>query len=327
MTSIDQLLTQSGVTWHRYVDDFTLIADSQAEAYRSLSILSNALADYGLSLNRSKTTILKSQHYTNFVHAQLFSNNDSASKLKEIDLHFDPYSDNPYEDYEDLIDTVNQLDVQNLLSLETHKSQPDSFLIAQISRTLKLHEPNIALKLCKTLLSPTNLHSFRGSWSTIIRGVGSLRTDQKYQSIFYQIDKLIDEIIRTSEHLLLPEANCLHFLRLLRHKKTETRSQYVYQTVFDRTNSSALKRACIDCLRSWKDRPSFIHIRNKWPNLDPEVQRIFWLASYNFSDDGLHFRKQVENSISHLWRLGFEKQGDSSFESLYIAWTEKNALS
>ena len=326
MTSIDQLLTQSGVIWHRYVDDYTLIAESQAEAYRSLSILSNALADYGLSLNRSKTTILKSQHYENFVHAQLFSNDDRASKLKEIDLHFDPYSDNPHEDYENLIETVNQLDVQNLLSLEVHKSQPDAFLITQISRTLKLHDPNVALNLCQTLLSPSNLNSFRGSWSTIIRGIGSLRSDEKYRHIFHQIDRLIDDIITTSEHLLLPEANSLHFLRILRHTKTDIRSRYVYKTVFDKTNSSTLRRACIDCMRHWKDRPSFIQIRNQWPNLSPEVQRMFWLASFQFGDDGSHFRNQVENSISHLWKLGFEKQNDASFESLYTAWVGKNAV-
>lgn len=326
MTSIDQLLTQSGVIWHRYVDDFTLIATSQAEAYRSLSILSNALADYGLSLNRSKTTILKSQHYENFVHAQLFSNEDSASKLKEIDLYFDPYSDTCHKDYENLIETVNQIDVQTLLGLEIHKSQPDAFLIAQISRTLKLHDPSVALKLCKTLLSPTNLHSFRGSWSTIIRGVGSLRNDEKYKSIFYQIDRLADDIICTSEHLLLPEANNLHFLRLLRHKKTDIRSKYVYKTVFEKTNSNTIKRACIDCLRHWKDRPSFIQVRNQWPNLNSEVQRMFWLASYQFGDDGLHFRNQVKSSLSNLWKLGFEKQGVASFESLYTSWVEKNAL-
>lgn len=326
MTSIDQLLTQSDVVWHRYVDDFTLIASSQAEAYRSLSILSNALADYGLSLNRSKTTILKSQHYENFVHAQLFSNEDGASKLKEIDLHFDPYSDNPHEDYENLVDTVNQLDVQNLLGLEIHKSQPDAFLIAQISRTLKLHEPHVALNLCQTLLSPSNLHSFRGSWSTIIRGVGSLRNAEKYESIFHQIDHLIDNIICSSDHLLLPEANCLHFLRIIRHKKTDIRSKYVYKTVFEKTNSNTLKRACIDCMRHWKDRPSFVQIRNQWSNLSTEVQRMFWLSSYQFGDDGLHFRNQVKSSIEHLWKLGFEKQGVTSFESLYTDWVEKNAI-
>lgn len=50
MTAVDSTLTDAGLTWHRYVDDFTLFTPSQAETYRALSILSNALADYGLSL-------------------------------------------------------------------------------------------------------------------------------------------------------------------------------------------------------------------------------------------------------------------------------------
>ncbi|EKY3217660.1 RNA-directed DNA polymerase, partial [Cronobacter turicensis] len=160
MTSVDQLLTSSKLKWHRYVDDFTIIASDQADAYRAISILSNALADYGLSLNRTKTTILKAQHYKNFVYTQLFVDDDKSSKLKKIDLHFDPYSDNPVADYDELVETVEKLNVQALLDLEIHKSQPDTFLVNQISRTLKLQEPALALQLCITLLSPENLHSF-----------------------------------------------------------------------------------------------------------------------------------------------------------------------
>src|SRR5690606_39175272 len=111
--------------------------------------------------------------------------------------------------------------VQQLLGLEVHKSQPDSFLVSQISRTLKLHNPQIALQLCKTLLAPSNLHSFRASWSTIIRGVIALRSDSQFSVIHESLDLLIDSVIDHSRHLLLPEANCLHYLRALRLRKTE----------------------------------------------------------------------------------------------------------
>ncbi|GGJ06161.1 hypothetical protein GCM10007978_49700 [Shewanella hanedai] len=321
MTSIDQLLTLSNITWHRYVDDFTLIADSQAEAYKAISILSNALADYGLSLNRSKTTILKGQHYENFVHSQLFTDDDNASKLKKIDLHFDPYSDNAHSDYDELADTVEQLNVQTLLDLEIHKSQPDTFLINQISRTLKLHDPALALQLCKTLLSPENLHSFRGSWSTIIKGVISLRADEKYSGIYVLLDNLLDNIISHSEHLLLPEANCLHYLRALRLSRTNTRATYVHQKLQDST-SETIKRACLECIRSWKDRPSFIHARNKWSNLTPEVQRMLWLTSFEFGDEGKHFRLQVKNVIHRSWALGIELKDKPSFSGSYVSWVE-----
>lgn len=318
MTSIDQILTMSNITWHRYVDDFTLIADNQAEAYKAISILSNILADYGLSLNRSKTTILKSQHYKNFVNAQL-STDDNASKLKEIDLHFDPYSDNPHSDYENLVEIVEKINVQTLLDLEVHKSQPDSFLIKQIGRTLKLHEPMLALRLCKTLLSPNNLHSFRGSWSTIIKGIISLRSDDKYSNIYVSLDYLLDDVISHSEHLLLPEANCLYYLRALKLSRTDKRAAYVHK-ILQESSSDTLKRACLDCIRSWKHRPSFIYARNKWSNFSPEVQRMLWLTSFEFGDDGEHFRQQVKNVIHNSWRLGIEVKNGQSYSNLYESW-------
>lgn len=321
MTSIDQLLTLSNITWHRYVDDFTLIADSQAEAYKAISILSNALADYGLSLNRSKTTILKARHYENFVHSQLFADDDNASKLKKIDLYFDPYSDNPHSDYEELAETVEQLNVQALLDLEIHKSQPDTFLINQVSRTLKLQNPALALQLCRTLLSSDNLHSFRGSWSTIIKGVISLRADEKYSEVYSSLDNLLDDVISHSDHLLLPEANCLHYLRALRLSRTDKRAAYVHKKLQEST-SVTIKRACLECIKNWKDRPSFIHARNKWSNFSPEVQRMLWLASFEFGDDGMHFRLQVKNAIHNLWSLGIELKDKPSFSGIYTSWVD-----
>jgi hypothetical protein len=54
MTPIDQSLSDAGIVWHRYVDDFTLICNSQQDAYAALSTLSHSLADYGLSLNLNR---------------------------------------------------------------------------------------------------------------------------------------------------------------------------------------------------------------------------------------------------------------------------------
>ena len=323
MTSIDKLLTLSKLKWHRYVDDFTLIADNQAEAYRAISILSNVLADYGLSLNKTKTIMLKAQHYKNFVYSQLFTEDDNSSRLKKIDLHFDPYSDNPISNYEELVETVEQLNVQTLLDLEIHKSQPDTFLVNQISRTLKLHDPKLALQLCNTLLSPGNLHSFRASFSTILKGIISIRTDTKYTSIYSSLDQMVDNIAIHSEHLLLPEANCLHYLRALRVASTSQRAIYVHEKL-ETSSSEAIKRACFECIRNWKDRASFISARNKWPSFTPEIQRMLWLASFKFGDDGTHFRKQVTKSIDKAWALGIETKGTASFSEVYVSWCERS---
>ncbi len=323
MSSIDQLLTEADITWHRYVDDFTLICETQEDAYSSLANLSHTLADYGLSLNRSKTSILSGKHYQDYVRTQLGTSEGVDKNLREIDLHYDPYSDTSLSDYVALQETVKSLNVQSLLSLELHKSQPDTFLLTQISRTLKFQEPQVAIQLCETLLNAKNLHAFRASWATIMRGIATVRADENNKVIFKKLDELLDEIPNHSIHLLTPEASCLHYLKTIRYKKTTLRSKFISQ-LFDETTSDTIKRACIDCWRQWKDSANFRKLINKYAKLGPQSQRMVWLAASEF-DDGNHFRGQVKGSIQNAWQLGIEKHVSQNFALIYRDWA-KNGL-
>jgi hypothetical protein len=324
MTPIDSSLSDAGIVWHRYVDDFTLICSSQQDAYKALSILSNSLADYGLSLNRTKTTSLSAKHYFDYVAAQLGNGEDASVALKELDLHFDPYSDAAQEEYETLKKSFEDIDVQFLLDLEKEKSQPDSFVLAQIGRALKFQEPEVAAQLCATLLDPKNLDAFRASWSKIMRGVYSVRANEEFEVVFDQIDQLLDQVPSSASHLLIPEANTLHFLRTIRFKSTEVRRVYV-RGVYDSCSSPTVKRACIDCWRRWRDRASFNRLRNQWQNLGPDEQRMLWLAAGDFGDEGNHSRGQLRRSLGQSWGLGFEAVNDTTFASLFRDWAENGA--
>ncbi len=321
MSPIDRMLSDEDVIWHRYVDDFTLMTASQEDAYRALSVLSHALADYGLSLNRTKTTILSAKHYVDYVSTQLGSPDDESSVLREIDLHFDPYSDSADADYSELKETVQKLDIQVLLDLELKKGQPDTFLVAQIGRTLKFHSPFIAIQLCATLLDSNNLNAFRASWSTIMRGIAAVRAEDKNAVIFDDLDAMLDEVPNHSPHLLLPEANCLHYLKTIRRRRTDARAKYVRQ-VYDQTHSQTVKRSCIECWRHWADRSSFVRLRNQWPNLGTQEQRMLWLAAGEFGEEGKHARNQVRMSLPQTWKLGIERPKKPTFEALYSNWAE-----
>lgn len=324
MHSIDEGLTASGVCWHRYVDDYTLITESKEDAYRALSILSHALADYGLSLNRTKTTFLSGKHYVDYVNTQLGVTDDESRVLREIDLHFDPYSDFAATKYAELKDAVKQIDIVALLNTELAKSTPDNFLVSQIGRTLKFQSPNIAINLCETLLNPTNLNAFRASWSTIMRGIAALRADTDHEEFFGPLDSILDKVPEHSAHLLLPEANCLHYLRTIRFAKTQARAQYV-RALYERTQSETVKRACIECWRMWKDRASFQRVRNQWSTLSSETKRMLWLAAGEFGEEGWHFRNQTKGSIKDSFSLGIERNNKPSFAELYADWC-KNGI-
>jgi hypothetical protein len=141
MSPIDGSLSDSGLAWHRYVDDYTIICKNQQDAYRSLSVLSHSLADFGLSLNKTKTTILSAKHYKDYVLALLGHGDDASSALRELDLYFDPYSDIAQIEYGELKKSLETIDILFLLELEKEKSQPDAFVLAQVSRSLKFQDP------------------------------------------------------------------------------------------------------------------------------------------------------------------------------------------
>jgi len=324
MTPIDLSLSDAGIIWHRYVDDFTLICKSQQDAYASLSTLSHSLADYGLSLNRTKTTILSAKHYADYIAAQLGYGEDASVALKELDLHFDPYSDEARGEYEQLKKSFEDIDIQFLLDLEKEKSQPDNFVLAQIGRALKFQEPKVAAQLCATLLDPKNLDSFRASWSKIMRGVYSVRANAEFGAVYQHIDDLLDRVPEAASHLLMPEVNTLHYLRAIRFSRTEVRGRLVRQ-IYTQTSSQAVKRACIDCWQHWGDRASFTRLRNQWQNLGPDEQRMVWLAAGSFGDDGTHARAQLRRSLGQVWRLGFETDGYITFASCYENWARNGA--
>lgn len=324
LNQIDHQLSSAGLNWRRYVDDYAVIAASNSDAYKALSILSHTLADYGIALNKNKTIFLTAKHYADYVATQLGGDDDEAGKLRQIDLQFDPYSDTAADDYEALRETVESLQVQKLLNRELEKALPDTFLVTQIGRTLRLHEPAEAIALAETLLSPGNLHAFRSSWSTIMRGVATLRASDEFGEIFTRLDHLLDRIPDHSMHLLRAEGSILHYLRTLRFTRTHDRARFVQQT-YEGTSSDTVRRACIDCWRRWSDRPAFTFLRNRWDQLSPECQRLVWLASGSFGDQGYGFRRQVQATLSNSWRLGIERQNAPDYANIYRTWCDAAA--
>ncbi len=319
LASVDRSLDRNSIRWHRFVDDFVLIAENKRDAYRILGVLASALSNLGLSLNRSKTSILSTKHYSDYTNLQLHGAQGDEQRLREIDLHFDPYSDKPDEDYEQLKGTISQIDVSMIIGSEQRKAQPDRFVVSQVSRALRLLDPDQALATCMTLLSENNLHAFRASWSTIMRGVGAVRNDKSHHSTHERLDEHIDEVMDHSKHLLSIDTNALHFLRLLRFKQSGRRSKFLVD-LYNSSKRITVRRACMDCWRRWKDREQFLEHRNNWNSLHVEEQRMFWLASKDFGDDGEHFRKQVGGTLEKNWALGFETRKFISFAKTYIEW-------
>ncbi|MEO0667769.1 MAG: RNA-directed DNA polymerase [Pseudomonadota bacterium] len=63
LLAVDRQLQEQGISYLRYVDDFRFFAGSRAEAYDIVRLLSELLAEEGLTLNNRKTNIFKIQSF------------------------------------------------------------------------------------------------------------------------------------------------------------------------------------------------------------------------------------------------------------------------
>ncbi len=58
LLNVDRNLNEAGISFVRYVDDFRIFAKTRAEALKFIEVLTNLLADEGLSLNSRKTDVV-----------------------------------------------------------------------------------------------------------------------------------------------------------------------------------------------------------------------------------------------------------------------------
>lgn len=320
--SVDRRLSDEGIGWHRYVDDFVMVADNQTDAYRALALLSHLLADLGLSLNRTKTNLLHVNYYCDQIEAQLGDDGSERAALREIDLHFDPYSDTADDDYDSLREVVQGIDIGKLVVAELDKGQPDSFVINQAGRALALMPPEAAKSVARTLLAAGNLHKFRSSFSSIMRGIATVRSMPEFSPIHTVLDTLLDNIPEHSRHLVSVDSNCLHYLRAIRFTKLELRAKFV-ASLHRRTQSATMKRACVGVWHAWSDRDRFVSAVNKWPAMSLVEQRMLWLAAGGFGDDGRHFRTQHREQARNNWALGLQWKDSKLFADIFIEWAER----
>lgn len=338
LNQIDSNLQNSELHFYRYVDDFVFICKSKEEAYEALSHLAKTLSNYGLSLNKTKTNIFPSNQFVKYTSTQLGLNDDSdIGKLKALDIYFDPYTDNPDTEYNLLKEELEGIDLNTLLLDETLKSEPDSFLVSQITRSLPYSDTGSVLKILKTLLSSENIHAFRANWSTIMRIVNEILSNDQFIEIHADINNLLDSLIVKTPHLLLPDTNMLYFLRALRQYKNTTRAIFV-QNTYDTRKLKTIKRACIDCWRNWSDRPQFDQLKPNINQLYEVEERMFWLFTYKMGDSGKHFRDRssYKPTLKNNWHITIDalepKETDSksekkdsdfkNFGDLYMKWAE-----
>ncbi len=314
LNNVDDSLEKCDVNFYRYVDDFVIISKNREAAYNDLVKLSDILSGYGLSLNKNKTHFFPRQTYAKMLDREvnIHGNNDAANLLK-LDIYYDPYSQDPDGDYEQLRKSLANIDVSMLLNAELNKIEPDSYMVSQIVRSLEFSDTNIIKENYETLLSEKNLYSFRSSFPTIMKVCDKIFRKPELEGSFKCLNSLLDKMPNHSSYLLQIDVNLIYYLRALRYSGCLKRTKFVLD-FFERTKKNAIKRWCLEYFRRHGSLADFENFKKSAHNFNIEVKKSFWLMTYKFTDSGRHFRKANKNFLK-----------DDPFGELFSRWAETNS--
>lgn len=295
LNDCDQHLRNRGIRFCRYADDYSIFCDSKSAAYSLIVMLSNKLANDGLSLQKQKTRILTAEEFAdmNKLLDPLPIDDPAASeeqKLLSISIRFDPYSATAEEDYEALKSTINEIDIVGILSREVGKAAIDQPVAKQAIEALKALDGPMQEKALQILLDKENLLTLLPVFPAVMRAVRGLYLDLS-ESGKSHIDKALVDVYLSDSHLLAVELNVSYFVQALALRHSDIKEK-ILLTLFERHAANPyLRRQIILTMARWQRHYWLTDVKKGFKNATEWERRAIIVSSYRLGDEGDHWRK------------------------------------
>ncbi|KGO94843.1 RNA-directed DNA polymerase [Flavobacterium subsaxonicum] len=290
----DKHLKVKGIMFCRYADDYTIFCKSESEGYKTLILLSEKLANDQLSLQKGKTKILSSTEFRDihqFLDPQEINSPDidDEQKLLNISIRFDPYSPTAVEDYEQLKQAVQEIDIIGILSREVNKTSIDQTVTKQAINAIKVLSVEDQISAIKILLDHNNLTTLSPVFTTILRLVRSIYEDL-HNSVQVLIDSSLLELFSKDNYLIKIELNLNFIIQILSIKYTDEKESLLTH-LYDTEPNHLLRRQIIITMAHWNCHYWLVDVKNNFQTLSMWERRAFIYASYFLGDEGKHWRE------------------------------------
>lgn len=171
LVDVDQTLSDAGIDFCRFSDDFRLFARTEQEAHRVLSVLATALGESQLTLSERKTDVLStSRHMSRHLHGERADDSASlagrvASILEKYGRENDVYSQAQLEELPPaMAKELDELNLNEILLRESDGSRSyDTFIVSLALRRLAQIRDSSLLELVVE-----NLHQFTPVYPQVI---------------------------------------------------------------------------------------------------------------------------------------------------------------
>jgi hypothetical protein len=295
LNDCDQHLRSRGVRFCRYADDYCLFCESKSEAYSMIVMLSNKLANDGLSLQKQKTRILTAEEFAeiNRLLDPLPIDDPAASeeqKLLSISIRFDPYSATADEDYEALKSTINEIDIIGILSREVGKAAIDQPVAKQAIEALKALDSPMQEQALQILLDKENLLTLLPVFPTVMRAVRGLYLDLS-ESGKSRVDRALVDIYQGESPLLAVELNVSYFIQAVALRHSAVKEQMLLALFERHAGNAYLRRQIILTMARWQRHYWLTDVKKGFKSATEWERRAIIVASYRLGDEGEHWRR------------------------------------
>lgn len=297
LNGVDTLLVRKGIKFCRYADDYAIFCEDKSDAYRILVFLSEKLMNEGLVLQKKKTRIISAEEFRQT--AQLLDPADANEKLAteeqkllNISLRFDPYSPNAEDEYEELKDAIEQIDIIGILGREIGKTTIDS-VVAKHAVQAVLALNNVQQQLAvEMLLEYNNLMTLAPVFVTVMRVVREIysKSDPRFQA---KIDEILCELSSKNSPLLSVEVNLSYYIKALSGNRT-LRKEEILGEVFDNISNPMIRRLIMLTMANWNCHYWLTDIKNRYGSMALFERRAFIISSYSLGDEGKHWRDNTK---------------------------------
>ncbi len=308
LTKTDDFMKNKGISFCRFVDDYIVFANSKGSAYSILNDCADFFLRYlGLSLQKNKTSILKSKEFIRRSKA-LFDEgggkNDARNSLLKLDMNLDPYSVIADDNLRQLQTQLRGIDIISLLKSECRKSKINHLFGKKLVRTFAVIDDDVISEAFEIVSQ--NFEKLYPIFPVIMRATYKNLNRANKKTINLFVDKLLEQFDEET-YIIQTDNNASYAIRALSSVENEPRIGQSFEKLFEKyTNkhsysSDLVKVNLVYAMINSGNSRWFINKSHS--NLSNWERRALVAASSFLGDDGKGWKMKHEKHFTPLDKM------------------------
>lgn len=310
LNAFDHLLELESFNFKRFVDDYFIFCSSEEDAHSKLTFISRTLmVNEGLTIQKQKTSIMSREEFMGLIKARINGVSEDEGSVEKarfmsLPIRFDPYSDDPHGDYEEIKKSLNSFDLLGMLASELQKSKIDQIYSNHLIKALQFKSEKVISDALILVFS--NIISLYPIFIKIIQ-VTTSNWERLNKPSKEVILNCIFGLLKMNSFILQVELNKAFVCKLLGRENSVKNQQMLVDIYTKNADSMLIKSIVMQTMTKWNVHHWLSNLKNSFSTMNTWQRRIFIISSFTLGDEGSHWRDHHKGSFSKL-------------EKIYLSW-------